>query len=104
MKLRKPDEMEQRHNLKSASNAFIFYAVALFVWAIYDFIDTGNVNLQLTIFTIGVLIFSWSRIVLDKQTETEEKKVQIPSKTILWTVFYFVVFLIILLFVSLIMS
>ncbi|MEN1970689.1 hypothetical protein WMZ97_21945 [Lentibacillus sp. N15] len=86
--------------MKSARNAFIFYAVALFVWGTYDFIDTGNANLQLTIFTIGVLIFSWSRIVLDKQTETEEKKVQIPSKTILWTVFYFVLFLVIMLIVS----
>lgn len=100
MKLRKPDEMEQRHNLKSARNAFMFYAVALFVWAIYDFIDTGNVNWQLTIFTVGMLVFSWSKIVLNKQTETEEKKVQIPSKTILWTFFYFVVFLVIMLIVS----
>jgi len=33
MKLRKPDEMERSHNLNSARNAFIFYTIALLIWA-----------------------------------------------------------------------
>lgn len=93
MKTHKPDEMERSHNTKSARNAFVFYAVTLFLWTIYDLIDTGDVGLQMTVFSGGLLVFVWTKIYLYKQTETADKKIRIPSKAILWLMFYFVVFL-----------
>lgn len=71
-----------------------------FIWTVYDFIVTGNLGWQMTIFSGGMLVFLWSKIILNKQTETEGKKVQIPSKTILWTIFYFGIFLIIILIIN----
>lgn len=100
MNSRKPDEMEKSHNVKSARNAFMFYAVVLFVWTVYDFIATGDLGLQMTIFLGGMLVFLWSKVILSKQTETKEKKVNIPSKAILWAIFYFVVFLFIILIIN----
>ncbi|WP_343032924.1 hypothetical protein [Virgibacillus doumboii] len=93
MKLRKADEMEQNHNIKAARNAFMFYTAALLIWAIYDFITTGKLGWQMTILLVGTAVFWWSRSILYKQTETEEEKVKIPSKAILWTIFYLVLFL-----------
>lgn len=97
MKLHKADEMEQNHNLKAAKNAFTFYSAALFIWGLYDFITTGHYGWQLTILLVGTSIFWWSKIFLYNQTETEEEKVKIPSKAILWTIFYLVIFLSIIL-------
>lgn len=73
MKLRKPDEMEKSHNLKSARNAFMFYTAALLIWAFYDFITTGDYGWQMTILLVGTAIFWWSRTILYKKTETEEE-------------------------------
>ncbi|GAA0610430.1 hypothetical protein GCM10009001_29640 [Virgibacillus siamensis] len=91
MKLQKPDEMERSHNLKSARNAFMFYIAALIIWAIYDFITTGKAGLQMTILLVGTAVFWWSRSILNKQTE--EEKVKIPPRAIIWTIFYLVIFL-----------
>ena len=96
MMIRKSDEMEQNHNLKSARNTFMFYTVALLIWAVYDFINTGDSGWQMTILLVGTAVFFWSRVVLYKNTETEGRG-KIPAKTILWTVFYLVMFLAIIL-------
>jgi len=53
MQLRKADEMEQNHNLKVARNAFMFYTVALIIWAMYDLIITGKLGWQMTILLGG---------------------------------------------------
>ncbi|WP_245183530.1 hypothetical protein [Lentibacillus salicampi] len=92
MKLSKPDEMEQSHNLKAGRNGFMFYSLALLIWAIYDFIATGEMGWQMTILLLGTGIFWWSRVVLYKRTETEGKT-KTPSNAILWTLFYLVVLL-----------
>ena len=57
MKLHKADEMEQNHNLKAARNAFMFYTVALIIWAMYDLIITGKLGWRMTIFLVGTAIF-----------------------------------------------
>ncbi|WP_241964569.1 hypothetical protein [Paraliobacillus zengyii] len=89
MKLRKPDETEQSQNLKSARNTFMFYTIALFTWAAYDLITTGDYGWQMTILLAGGVVFWWSRVFLYK---TEEKE-KAPSKAMLWTIFYLVIFL-----------
>lgn len=99
MKWRKPDEMEQSHNLKSARNAFIFYTIALLIWATYDFIITGNLDWQVTILLIGTAIFWWSRVVLYKNTENAKNGV-IQSKLIVLTIFYLILFLAIIFLVK----
>lgn len=96
MKLRKADEMEQNHNLKSARNSFVFYTIALATWVIYEFIKTGEPGLEVFILIVGGAVFWWSRTILYRQTETEEK-VKIPSKAILQTLIYVIVFLAIIL-------
>lgn len=95
MKLRKPDEMERSHNLNSARNAFIFYTIALLIWAAYDFILTGNLSWQVTILLIGTAIFWWSRVVLYRNTENNTNGL-VQSKLILFIVFYLVLFLVII--------
>lgn len=99
MKLRKPDEMEQKHNLLSARNAFLFYVVALLIWGVYDFVTTGDAGWQMTILLVGAAIFWWSRLILYKDAETEGKP-KLPSKAILWTVIYLALFLTIILIIQ----
>ena len=82
MKLRKPDEMEQKHYLMSAKNAFIFYILALLIWSVYEFITTGDTGWQMTILLVGAAIFWWSKLSLYQDAETEGKP-KLPSKAIL---------------------
>ncbi|MFK3959886.1 hypothetical protein [Guptibacillus hwajinpoensis] len=69
MKLRKADEMEKDHNLKSARNAFIFYTAALFIWGLIHLIQTGNTGVPITILLVGSAIFWFSRSFLYRKTQ-----------------------------------
>lgn len=66
--MRKQDEMERYHNDKSAKNAFVFYTIALLVWALYDLANKGNSGLQFTILLIGNAIFLWTRVYFKRRT------------------------------------
>lgn len=66
MKLRKADEMEKDHNLKSARNAFVFYTAALLIWAL---IHTGDTGIPMTILLVGSAVFWFSRSFLYKKTQ-----------------------------------
>ena len=99
MKIRKPDEMEQKHYLMSAKNAFIFYVIALLIWSAYDLVTTGDTGWQMTILLVGAAIFWWSKVIFYRDTETEGKA-KLPSKAILWTVFYLAIFLVFILIIQ----
>ncbi|WP_273853467.1 hypothetical protein [Guptibacillus spartinae] len=67
--MRKADEMEKDHNLKSARNAFVFYTAALLIWAVIHLIQTGETGFPMTILLIGTAVFWISRSVLYKKTQ-----------------------------------
>ncbi|QHA91268.1 hypothetical protein [Bacillus sp. N1-1] len=69
MKLRKADEMEKDHNLKSARNAFVFYTAALLIWALIHVIHTGDTGISMTILLVGSAVFWFSRSFLYKKTQ-----------------------------------
>lgn len=66
--MRKQDEMERSHNDKSAKNAYVFYTIALLVWALYDLVNKGNSGFQFTILLVGNAIFLWTRVYFKRRT------------------------------------
>ena len=70
--IRKANEKEKSHDLKAARNSFMFYTIALLIWAFVSFINTGDFGWQMTILLIGTAIYWWSKVVLGKKTQDQE--------------------------------
>lgn len=67
MNIEKVDEMERFQNEKSAVYAFMFYDMALLIWALFDFFSRGELGLQFTILLAGNVIFFGSRLMYNKK-------------------------------------
>ncbi|GGA46523.1 hypothetical protein [Paenibacillus physcomitrellae] len=65
--LRRADEMEQYQSDQSAKYGFIFYTVALLVWALYDWISTGDSGWQFSILLVGCAVYFWSRAIYNRR-------------------------------------
>ncbi|WP_179281030.1 hypothetical protein [Paenibacillus sp. XY044] len=69
MKIRRADEMEQYHTMKSAKNAYIFFTAALLVWSLVNLISTGKTGWEFSILLIGNAVFWWTRVIYKRKTE-----------------------------------
>ena len=70
--IRKANEEEKSHDLRSAKNSFLFYTIALLVCAFVSFINTGDFGWQMTILWGGTAIYWWSKVGLGKKTQDQE--------------------------------
>ena len=69
--IRKANEEEKSHDLRSAKNSFLFYTIALLVCAFVSFINTGDFGWQMTILLVSTAIYWWTRVVLGKKTQDQ---------------------------------
>lgn len=67
MIMKKVDEMERFQNEKSAVYAFVFYDLALLIWALFDFFSKGELGLQFTILLAGNVIFLGSKLICNRK-------------------------------------
>ncbi|MGL3067057.1 MULTISPECIES: hypothetical protein [Planococcus] len=52
---------------RSSTYGFLFYSVALFVWALYDFVLNDKTGWQMPILLIGLAIYLWSKVFYHQQ-------------------------------------
>lgn len=60
--MRKADEMEKSIANKSAILAYVFYTIALLIYAIYSVATTGELGVPFIILMVGQIVFFCSNI------------------------------------------
>lgn len=66
--LRKQDEMEKQQSDQAAKNGFIFYTVALLLWAIVNQINShGDGGWAFIILMGGVMVYAFTRVYYNRK-------------------------------------
>lgn len=60
--MRKSDEMEQYQANQAGKFTFIFYTLALLVYSIYHYLNTGELGIPFIIFIAGQVVYFASTV------------------------------------------